>query len=228
MSPKHRMPRLDSRDVVVVRDMLRFRALVTEHVARRTGNSIDTAYQTLERLTRLGLVQKEPNWIRGTELWTATQRGARAVKSRRKVRALWPGGLPHDLALVDLADQLLLEDPRATWRTEREIVGERARSRRRGEPSGTGHQPDGMLIVRGRRIAIELELHKKTDPDAYPRICRWYAEQVDIDGLRWYVDPGPIRARICWEIERHGLDADVDIQIHSLPDAVLVRPWALG
>ena len=149
MSPKHRMPRLDPRDVVVVRDMLRFRALVTEHVARRTGNSIDTAYQTLARLTRLGLVQKEPNWIRGTELWTATQRGARAVKSRRKVSALWPGGLPHDLALVDLADQLLLDDPRATWRTEREIVGERARARRRGEPSGTGHQPDGLLVVAG-------------------------------------------------------------------------------
>ena len=227
MGRKYRGPRLEGRDQAIVRDMLRFRALATEHVARRVGDSCQKSIDTLERLTGLGFVRREPNWIRNTELWTATQLGARAVGSRRHVTALWPGGLPHDLALVDLADQRVFEQPHASWRTEREIMGDRARAARRGDPPRGSHRPDGLLIVDGRRIAIELELSIKTELDAYHRICLWYAEQVDVDGLRWYVNRGRTREWICEEIDRHGLDADLGIEIHPIPSSVLLRQWAL-
>src|SRR5688572_20159008 len=104
MARTHRLPRLTEGEQLVVRDMLRFRALVTEHVAWRLLLSVAAATTALHRLCELGVIRKEPSWLKGTNLWAATDLGARAAKSRYKARYLWPGGLIHDMALVDLAD----------------------------------------------------------------------------------------------------------------------------
>jgi hypothetical protein len=216
---------LDVQDVIVVRDMLRFRALVTEQVAHRYGGSHKYARRRLGRLRELGLVQQEPNWIAGTKLWTATQLGARVVKDHRPVQQLKPAALLHDLALVDLADLLRRDNPYAYWRTEREIMSDRQRAAQRGSDVDFGHRPDGLLIEDGRRIAIELELSKKPE-GAYARICRWYAAQPFVDGLRWYVGSRAIWARIALELDWTGMDRCLHVEIHDVPSEVRVRNWS--
>jgi hypothetical protein len=129
--------------------------------------------------------------------------------------------------VVDLADYILEHEPRAEFRTEREV----ARVLRPGghmERSWGlkvyGHKPDGLVLSDGKRLAIELEHTDKGDL-RYAEICRWFALTVRIDGIRWYVDNPKTLDRIRRVNEQHGYAQDVDVTYAPFPPGVAVRPW---
>jgi hypothetical protein len=214
-------------DILVLRDLVRFGALADDQVARRYGNAA-FAVDRIARLVDGGLVEQWAPLIQATTLYSATAVGTGV--SRCGLRPTRPSleHLRHDIAVVDLADYLLAQHPDADWRTERE-VGRVLRDgprlmRSRGLRTGPGHRPDGLLLLDGKRLAIELEHTDKGDT-RYAHICRWFALNLRVDGVRWYVDDPKIIARLKRANEQHGFGPDIDTRIESFPPGVFVRSW---
>ncbi len=221
-------------DILVLRDLVRFGVLADDQIQRRYGH---TAIST-DRLALLesgGFINKpRANVIQGTVIYTATRYGTVITRCGLSWRTPLEGHLAHDIAVVDLADYLLEHDPDAEWKAEREVgrvlraIGPAMRSR--GLPKERRHTPDGLLLTGGKRLAIELE-HSDKGEQRYVGICRWFAREVRLDGVRWYVDNPKIIARILKVNRQHGFDRDVDVTVEAFPPGVVVRsqarPWTL-
>jgi hypothetical protein len=215
-------------DILVLRDLVRFGVLADDQIERRYRD-FSLAQARLELLISGGFVEQWSPLIQRTTVYSATGVGAHTARCGLRPTRPSLEHLRHDIAVVDLADYLLAQDPEADWRTEREVGrvlrgGDRL-TRGRGLPKGFGHRPDGLLIADGKRLAIELEHRDKGDL-RYARICRWFALNVRIDGVRWYVDDDKIIARLRRVNAQHGFAQDVDFTYAPFPPGVAVRPWA--
>ena len=216
-------------DILVLRDLVRFGVLADDQIKRRYG---DAAMST-DRLTLLetgGFVNKpRTDVVQSTVIYTASRYGTGIAQCGLGWRIPLEGHLAHDIAVVDLADYLLDQHPSAEWRTEREI-GRALRAigpamRARGLPKERRHTPDGLLLSGGKRLAIELE-HSDKGEQRYIGICRWFARELRLDGVRWYVDNPKIIARILKANRQHGFDRDVDVKVEPFPPGVVVRSQA--
>ena len=220
-------------DILILRDLVRFGVLADDQIQRRCGG---TALST-DRLALLeaGAFINKPRTdaIQGSVIYTATRFGSVVARCGLGWRMPKEGHLAHDIAVVDLADYLLAHDIQADWKTEREVgrvlgaIGPAMRAR--GLPKERRHTPDGLLLTGGKRLAIELEHSDKGDL-RYVGICRWFAREVRLDGVRWYVDNPKIIARILRVNRQHGFDRDVDVKVEPFPPGIVVRsqarPWA--
>jgi hypothetical protein len=214
-------------DIVVIRDLVRFGVLADDQIARRYGDAA-IASQQLTLLESGGLIDPWARLIQDSSIYSATDYGALIARTGLKAKRPSMEHLRHDIALVDLADYLLRQDPAADWRTERE-VGRVLRSngrltRSRGAPNRYGHRPDGLLLTDRKRIAIELEHSDKGDL-RYANICRWFALTVSIDCVRWFVDDDRTIARIRRVNAQHGFAQDVDFTYEPFPPGVVIRSW---
>jgi hypothetical protein len=216
-------------DILVLRDLVRFGVMANDQIERRYRDASFTASR-LALLEAGGLINKpRPNVIQGASIYTASPTGAAFARCGLGWRTPLEGHLAHDIAVVDLADYLLDQDPQADWKTEREVgrvlrqIGPAMRAR--GLPKERRHTPDGLLLSGGRRLAIELEHSDKGD-QRYVRICRWFALELRLDGVRWYVDNPKIIARIARANRQHGFDRDIDVKIEAFPPGVVVRNQA--
>jgi hypothetical protein len=219
-------------DIVVLRDLVRFGVLADDQIERRYGDATFTA-DRLALLEAGGFVNKpRTDVIQGAAIYCTTRYGAIVARCGLGWTTPREGHLAHDIAVVDLADYLLVQDPAADWKTEREIgrvlrrIGPAMRGR--GLPKERRHTPDGLLLSGGKRLAIELE-HSDKGEQRYIGICRWFALELRLDGVRWYVDNPKIIARIVKANRQHGFDRDIDVKIEPFPPGVFVRnqarPW---
>jgi hypothetical protein len=216
-------------DILVLRDLVRFGVLADDQIERRYGDATLTANR-LALLEAGAFINKpRPNVIQGTVIYTASQYGTAIARCGLGWRTPLEGHLAHDVAVVDLADYLLRQDPRADWKTEREVgrvlraIGPAMRAR--GLPKERRHTPDGLLLSDGKRLAIELE-HSDKGEQRYVGICRWFAREVRLHGVHWYVDNPKIIARIAKANRQHGYDRDIDVKIEPFPPGVFVRNQA--
>jgi hypothetical protein len=213
-------------DIVVLRDLVRFGVLADDQIERRYG-SASFAADRLAVLEAGALVNKpRTNVIQGASIYRATRYGSVIARCGLGWRTPLEGHLAHDVAVVDLADYLLDHEPDADWKTEREVgrvlrqIGPIMRSR--GLPKERRHTPDGLLLTRGKRLAIELE-HSDKGEQRYIGICRWFARELRLDGVHWYVDNPKIIARIAKANRQQGYDRDIDVKIEPFPPGVVVR-----
>jgi hypothetical protein len=217
---------LDPHDVLVLRDLVRFGVLADDQIGRRYGDS-SHATTRLQELVEAGLVEPWPRLIEDTSMYSASRAGARVAGCGLSTARPKHDHLRHDVAVVDLADYILEHEPGADFRSEREV----ARVLRAGLPStrgwgltARGHMPDGLVLADGKRLAIELE-HTSKSIMRYAEICRWFALNVRVDGIRWYVDDPKTMQRIRRVNEQHGFAQDVDVTYAPFPPGVVVRPW---
>jgi hypothetical protein len=213
-------------DILVLRDLVRFGVLANDQIERRYIDP-SLAADRLPHLVEGGLVEAWAPLIQHTAVYSATAAGGRVA--RCGLRATRPSlqHLRHDIAVVDLADHILEHELVTDWRTEREA----GRFLRTGNPATLSwglktyhHKPDGLLLAAGKCLAIELEHSDKGDL-RYAEICRWFALNVRVDGIRWYVDDPKTAARIQRVNEQHGFAADVDVSYAPFPAGVAIRPW---
>lgn len=155
---------------------------------------------------------REPSVIR------LTNQGARMADVGLNPATLVPSELHHALALVDLAEELAAENPKATMVTERERRAERYRQKRAGQRKTTGRIPDVVLVFpatggkKERTIAVELDRTARSRMDAETVVKAYLAERYT--EVWWYVRPNrvePIR-QICRRMK--------------VDDFIEVRPWA--
>jgi hypothetical protein len=217
---------LELHDILVLRDLVRFGVLAGDQVERRYGDP-SRAQTRLHVLVEGGLVDPWSRLIEDTDLYSASAAGAGVA--RCGLRATKPSleHLRHDVAVVDLADYILEQEPHADFRSEREV----GRVLRGGSAPAQswglkayGHKPDGLVLTGGKRVAIELE-HTAKSELRYAEICRWFALTVRVDSIRWYVDDPKTIDRIRRVNEQHGYAQDVDVTYASFPPGVAVRRW---
>jgi len=218
-------------DILVLRDLVRFGVLADDQITRRYRDPAIAA-DRLALLAAGGFInQPRTNVIQGAAIYTTTTYGTAVARCGLAWRLPLEGHLAHDIAVVDLADYLLDKHPEADWKTEREVgrvlraIGPAMRGR--GWPKETRHTPDGLLLGGGKRVAIELE-HSDKGNQRYVRICRWFAGELRLDGIHWYVDSPRISARIARANHDHGYDRDIDVKIEPFPPGVVVRNQAVG
>jgi hypothetical protein len=221
---------LNELDMFVLREIVSFGALTGDQIARRYLDEPELAAWRLGMLRDGGFIYHQPNWIKGATVYWATRHGHRVTRlGLRPLTNDQPSlvTLRHNLAVVDLADYLLDQDPSAEWRTERKLgraIGGRPANRLARLGGKDGHRPDGLLLAEGKRVAIELEHTPKSETD-YASICRWYAAATRIDAMRWFVDHDTTEKRIKQVLDAHGLQADLDVTIERFPPGVVIRPW---
>ena len=77
-----------------------------------------------------------------------------------------PGALAHIAAVTDVRFWVAERHPQADWVCERELA-------REAHLAGTGHQhrPDGLVVLDGRELPVEVELSHKR-PGRRERIMR--------------------------------------------------------
>ena len=148
-SPASPFRQLVLRDILVLRDLVRFGVLANDQIERRYGDPA-LAADRLPHLVEGGLIEPWSPLIQDTAVYSATAAGARVA--RCGLRATRPSlqHLRHDVAVVDLADYILEHEPRTDWRTEREA----GRFLRTGDPATLNwglktydHKPDGLLLA---------------------------------------------------------------------------------
>ncbi len=173
------------------------------------------AYRRLAVLEKLGLVRRDrtPFW-RAPNVLRVTSAGAEVGELGVRPARYVEGEIRHSVAVVDLAEDLLLANQGSTLRTEREIRTERWHSRQdAGTRGGKGRVPDAELTLEsGRVVGVELDLTPKRTKD-FERILRAY-KQEKFDEIWWYVVPGAV-GRVAKLVRDNRAD-----------DFVSVRPWA--
>jgi protein involved in plasmid replication-relaxation len=183
---------LTVRDVEVVRWVGRHGVAATEQIAERFWPA-ECAQRTVRRrlsiLREAGLLRaSRPGWRRQSKLWLVTAKGLRSAEVALRPARLVAWRVSHDLALVDLSEQLLSEIAGSTWLTERELMmgGWRTSLKLRRLPDGLLIRPDG------RRYAVELEASRK-DAERLRRIVNEYLPSLAgpnaLAGVIWYARP---------------------------------------
>ena len=172
---------------VVTRDQV-----ANHFFARDNGKrGIWAAYRRVRILVEMELLREDRTFWRQANVLRLTQKGARFAEVDMRPAKLVLADLKHTLAVVDLLDGLLAKLPKNTvLLTEREIRTGRRRDMRHGGNSsgtGTGRIPDAELQVRGKRVAVELDLTPKRSR-VYEDILLSYMDQ-QYDEVWWYVSP---------------------------------------
>jgi hypothetical protein len=219
---------LTARDYLVLVDLVRFGALTIDQLTRHHFRSTSGCSQRMAKLRGYGYVAGTRIFYRGGTAFVATPRGARLADLGLRPGRLVPETAAHQLAVIDLADWCLGQDPTATWTTERELRHDAGQAwlDEQEQPSlltsGLPHMPDGLLSDASGQVAIELELSAKP-PLAYQRIFRWYAGATEYDRVRWFVRSDRLRQRLTGLVRRHGLEEVMACE--PLPAMVQLPIW---
>lgn len=212
--PWVRGPHLQQRDIEILCWIARNGVVTPSLIAHRffwrpqlRACGVRAARHRLTALSRLGLIVRDRNPYaardpRGNReaVIRVSREGARVADVGLRPAPLVISELRHTLALAQLCNTLLVNNPTAELVTERELRADRYRATRDGnhEP-GHGRIADAILrIPTGRTvgpaiavIAVELDTSRK-DARAMERMLRAY-DHEDIDRLWWFVAPSRVQ-----------------------------------
>lgn len=179
--------RCTARDLELLRVIGEQHAVSLPQLARMMGCSPHAARWLRSRWQRAG-------WARGRALLVGepvfvwlTRRGQALAGIDYAVWRPNAGMLAHIAAVTDVRLHVLDRHPRATWVCERELHRELA-----VKPGGRHrHRPDGLVVIDGREVAVEVELTLKRRA----RIEQIMAELVARYGsVTYFAAPAPRRA----------------------------------
>lgn len=229
---------ITSRDIEILRWLGRHGVVSTRqvadryfprsHAARPAGVATSAVYRRLRVLEGLKLIRRDQIYLRGSHVLRLTVRGARVAEVGVRPATLVIATVPHALAVVDLVERLLQENPGATAMTEREI---RARQVQTRLASGGRTDmllrriPDALLrLPSGETVAIELDRTPKREVEV-KRIARAYADHYKptqlgaddaftgiINRVWWYARTGRTAERVRKTVKDMGYAAFVDVR----------------
>jgi hypothetical protein len=149
---------LHPRDLVLLGWLAEQYAATTDQLGVLLGCGPRSVQRVLARLRDAGLVSTQRVLV-GQPAWVMpTRAGLRACGSQYKVWQPKLGVLLHTAAVNDVRLHIQARSPGAEWVSERAL----ARDRREG-----GHLPDALVITKGQRVAVEVELTVKSER----RVC---------------------------------------------------------
>jgi len=193
-------PLITQRDKEILTYLTRHGVCTPDQITRRFFTSQWACYRRLRKLEGVRLVTRRRTWWQQPNVLTPTSLGtALAQVDLPPVPKLVLARLEHDLAVVDLSEQILARN-KGTWLTERELRRDAAREL---QEAGMGQKqlvpprsPDGMLVfTTGQRVAIELDLTGKTSA-VYRRILAAYIGKGGVAAVWWFSPSPAVQARI--------------------------------
>jgi len=157
-----------------------------DHLQAMMGTrSMDPAQRFAWRLCEAQFARKErivthhPTWV------MPTAAGLAVCGLPYEVWTPALGRLAHVGAINDVRAHVQAQRPESEWISERQLELEVAKAARRGK-----HLPDGVLILEGRNVAIEVELTAKK-PEQAEAALDDHAE--GFDGILYYCAPKAYR-----------------------------------
>lgn len=145
----------------------------------------------VRRLEAERLVCRRIPAARQSPVYSLTRAGADLCDASLRPAHWLPLELKHSLAVVDLMETLVSEQPGSRVKTEREIRAERGRAAG-GQPRRDRRVPDAELILpTGRVVAIELDRTPKRSP-VIEGIVRLYLRDT-YAAVWWFVRPGTVK-----------------------------------
>lgn len=198
--------RCSARDVELLRIVGEHYALTLPQLARLMDCSPHAARWLRSRWERAG-------WARGRAVLVGepvfvwlTRRGHGIAGVDYAVWRPNPGMLAHIAAVTDVRLDVTARHPAAEWVSERELhreLGSNSRTRQR-------HRPDGLVVLDGHEVAVEVELTLKRRA----RIERIMRELVARYGsVSYFAAPAPRRT-----LERIAAEVGVGrVQVLGLP-----------
>jgi hypothetical protein len=160
-------------------------AVTLPQLASLMGRSEHAARWLRSRWQRAGWAQGRALLVGEPVFVWLTRRGLRAAGLPYRAWRPSPGGLAHVVAVNEVRIELAERRPEAGWVCERELAREA-----RTELGGFGaHRPDGLVLVHGGEVAVEVELTLKRRG----RVERVMREHVARYGQVWYFAPPRLR-----------------------------------
>lgn len=212
-------PLVTKRDREILGYLTRHGVCTPDQITRRFFTGRWAAYRRLRKLEELRLIARRRTFWQQPNVLTPTSLGtALAQIDLPPVPGLVLARLEHDLAVVDLSEQILAQNE-GSWLTERELRRDAAREL---QASGMGQKqampprsPDGMLVLPdSRRVAIELELTGKTSA-VYRQILSAYVAKRGVSAVWWFCPSEAVRQRMS-ELVRES----------RLEDFFRIYPWS--
>ena len=212
-----RGPRLEPRDLQILRWITRHGVVTAEQVSRKffprlnsdLGYSEWAAKNRLAALSNLGLILRNSNPYStrkgsGRQILRASSAGAHIADVGVSAAPLVMNQLRHTLTLVSLTEFLLKQYPDATLTTERELWAQEYHRRYHGGTAPRALRlPDAVLTIPRPQVdpndsrddlsvAIELDLSRK-DRSALESIIDRY-NKMTFDKVWWYVKEERVEA----------------------------------
>jgi hypothetical protein len=131
-------------------------ALSLPQLARVMGRSLHAARWLRARWERAGWAQGRAVLVGAPVFVWLTRRGQRVADSQYSLWCPNPGALSHIAAVTEVRLWVAARHPGAEWVCERELA-------REARLTGTGgaHRPDGLVVIEGRELPVEVELSHK-------------------------------------------------------------------
>jgi DNA-binding MarR family transcriptional regulator len=210
-------PELTTLDIDILRYAVRHGMVTPEQLAARFFRSPESAQPHLSSLVAAGLLVTEGPLLAIPAVVRATPQGARLAGCDLTPASLDLARLRHNLALVDLSEELLATHPGSVWTTERELRRDRMRAARAfGGWERQGRVPDGLLRLEdGRRIAIELDLTPKRSA-RLDLLAGAYAVDRGVDLVWWYLPSETAVVRMRKLVAERGLDHLVEPRVRTV------------
>jgi hypothetical protein len=148
--------RCSSRDLELLSIVGEQYAVSLPQLARLMGRSLHAARWLRSRWERAG-------WVRGRAVLVGQpvfvwliRRGQRIAGSEYSLWRPNPGALAHIAAVTDVRLWVAQRHPGAAWVCERELAREARLTGSAGQ-----HRPDGLVVLDGRELPVEVELSHK-------------------------------------------------------------------
>lgn len=213
---------LTDRDIAMLIWITRHGFVTMEQITRRwfpSPHGRSAAYQRVQKLCaaappfleRVRTFYQQPSVIR------VTLTGARLADVGLGPAKIVEAQIRHDLAIVDLVEELSALHPDATFLTERERRAELYREKRAGQRPATGRIPDAIFIFpatragKERTVAIELDRSPKSRRDNEAVVKGYLTAKYS--EVWWYVLPHRVEP-VRQIVRRMRTD-----------DFIEVRPW---
>ena len=205
-APPTRRLALTPRDEELVRWVARHGLVSADQAGRRFFPSMWAAWRRLRRLEAAGLLRREPAFRDMPFVVRVTGAGARLAACDVLPARLDAGLLRHALAVVDLSEELLADNPGAEWITERELRRDLMRAARADPEERQRRTPDGVLVLPdGRHVAVELDLTPKRTRKL-EQLADAYALDSTVDCVWWFLPSATSAARMRELVAERGLE----------------------
>jgi len=184
--------RMTDRDIEILTWVGRHGVVTPQQVARKffvhDGQVAQKrAYRRLAKLEELALIRRDRPFARHPDVIRLRSRGSALATTDLAPARYVLREIAHELAVVDLVEELLAKNRGAALLTGREIrrqrLGERLDGTRR---VGRGRIPDAVLTLKsGKTVAIELQLAPRRARDDQAVLEGYVQERFD--QVWWYV-----------------------------------------
>lgn len=207
---------LTQRDRELVAWVTRHGMVTADQICRRFFGTIRVTRRRLRRLEQAGLIRRDPAWHGLPLVVRTTHRGTELADVDLGPASLDYAQLHHQLAIIDLSEELLAAHPGTAWETEREVRRDRIRAAR-VDPLALGRRiPDGLLVFPDRhRIAVELNRTPKRSRRLDTLVAS-YALDRDVTAVWWYLPSQTAVTRMRDVVQNRGLEHLIEPRLRQV------------